>query len=727
MLWKSLLFSPAILGASLVFGSSAIATETQSTAEVALPQAAVGQNVEALRGAAPIQQGDAPENTAPAALAADDLATVFSTDLVLEQQPEAKSQLQTPLMETGTSQTKAQAAKATASTQVSETWRSKSLADKAQGKEQVSVTARETTVAQAAPSNSANTIDQIIRYGKEGAANRNSSGQVTSVSQLRDVQPTDWAFQALQSLVERYGCIEGYPDRTYRGNRALTRYEFAAGLNKCLDRIQELIAALPQGVSKEDLAALQRLQEEFAAELATLRGRVDTLEARVNKLESQQFSTTTKLRGEAIFQISDVFGGKRAAEYTERGRTRNNLPSRYRLDVEDANNTVFQDRVRLEFQTSFSGQDVLHTRIVAGNAVRWNNFPSTRLFPGGSGPYPGSAFAGAGAGPTAEGTFATFYGSTGNNSVALDWLAYETNFLGGSKLYLAATGGLHYDYADVKNPYFFDGDGGQGALSTFAQANPIYRIGGGAGAAISFGIGGLGNFLKGSSITAGYLAGGSGIFAGNTPYSANSPNDKNGLFNGNYSALGQLDLNFCDTLNLALTYVHAYHTTGSDIFDSGGGASARLVGTGIANLPSALIFNRNASPVVTNSYGVSGNLRLSKYFSISGWGMYTDATMIRRGSGDIWSYGLGVAIPNLGRPGNLLGLFAGAEPYLTELSVGPRSSFRRDIPWHIEGFYRFQLTDNISVTPGVIWLMAPEQNKNNDDIFIGTLRTTFSF
>ncbi|HAX80078.1 MAG TPA: hypothetical protein DCY88_30640, partial [Cyanobacteria bacterium UBA11372] len=65
-------------------------------------------------------------------------------------------------------------------------------------------------------------------------------GQVTSVSQLTDVQPTDWAFQALQSLVERYGCIEGYPDRTYRGNRAMTRYEFAAGLNACLERINDL-------------------------------------------------------------------------------------------------------------------------------------------------------------------------------------------------------------------------------------------------------------------------------------------------------------------------------------------------------------------------------------------------------------------------------------------------------------------------------------------------------
>ena len=122
--------------------------------------------------------------------------------------------------------------------------------------------------------------------------------QVTSVSQLSDVRPTDWAFQALQSLVERYGCIAGYPDKTYRGNQALTRYEFAAGLNSCLDRVNELIASSTADlVKKEDLAVLQRLQEQFAAELATLRGRVAVLETRSATLQKQQFSTTTKLNG----------------------------------------------------------------------------------------------------------------------------------------------------------------------------------------------------------------------------------------------------------------------------------------------------------------------------------------------------------------------------------------------------------------------------------------------
>ncbi|MBP0001918.1 MAG: S-layer homology domain-containing protein, partial [Cyanobacteria bacterium SID2] len=54
--------------------------------------------------------------------------------------------------------------------------------------------------------------------GQPNAVDRNRLDQVTSVSQFSDVQPTDWAFQALQSLVERYGCIAGYPDGTYRGN-----------------------------------------------------------------------------------------------------------------------------------------------------------------------------------------------------------------------------------------------------------------------------------------------------------------------------------------------------------------------------------------------------------------------------------------------------------------------------------------------------------------------------
>ncbi|HEY9825763.1 MAG TPA: iron uptake porin [Stenomitos sp.] len=168
----------------------------------------------------------------------------------------------------------------------------------------------------------------------------NSLGQVTSVSQLSDVQPTDWAFQALQSLVERYGCIAGYPDGTFRGNRAATRYELAAALNACLDQISDRFA------TKEDLETVKALQEEFKAELATLKGRVDGLEARTATLEAQQFSTTTKLQGEAIF----------AAQYGDRigGKVLNSRPSAIA-------------RVRLSLNTSFNGDDLLQTTLETGN------------------------------------------------------------------------------------------------------------------------------------------------------------------------------------------------------------------------------------------------------------------------------------------------------------------------------------------------------------------------
>ncbi|OUL29020.1 hypothetical protein BV372_24065 [Nostoc sp. T09] len=486
------------------------------------------------------------------------------------------------------------------------------------------------------------------------ADNQNSMSQVTSVSQFSDVQPTDWAFQALQSLVERYGCIAGYPNGTYRGNRALTRYEFAAGLNACLDRVNELIAtATADLVTKQDLATLQRLQEEFSAELATLRGRVDSLEARTAELEANQFSTTTKLVGEAIFAVTDNFGSN------------------------DNNNTVFQNRVRLDLQTSFTGKDILHTRLATSNAVGLT-------LPNG----------------TFEGTQSFNITPSTNNSVFIDWLSYYFP-IGNSQVYLAASGGIHSDYVPTVNPYFEDFDGGNGALSTFASESPIYRIGGGAGAGVNLVFGSANSTFK-PSVTLGYLAS-----------QANSPAANAGLFEGNYAALAQLNLNVGDRLTLAATYVHGYHGANSALFDFGT-YNLPVVGTSQAN------FVGGGSPYQSNSYGLEAAFKPSDKLSISGFVLYSDITdLVANNDGEVWSYGVGVALPDLGKKGNLLGIFAGAQPYLG--SVGG------DRPYHIEGFYRYRVSDNISITPGVIWLTNPGQAVNSDNAVIGTLRTTFTF
>ncbi|MEH2358755.1 iron uptake porin [Nostoc sp.] len=518
------------------------------------------------------------------------------------------------------------------------------------------------------------TIDQVNRYSNEGNQN-NSQSQVTSVSQFSDVQPTDWAFQALQSLVERYGCIAGYPNATYRGNRALTRYEFAAGLNACLDRVNELIAtATADLVTKQDLATLQRLQEEFSAELATLRGRVDSLEARTAELEANQFSTTTKLVGEAIFGVTDVFGGT----------------------IGDNNNTVFQDRVRLDLQTSFTGRDVLHTRLAAGNAAPFATFDNA-----------GNPLS------TAEGTQTFQVGAgDGNNSVKIDRLTYEVP-IGPAHVYLAASGGRHSHYASVNNPYFFDQtDGGNGALSTLASESPIYRIGGGAGIALNLPLGKGGGILGNSSITAGYLAS-----------EANNPGIGQGLTNGDYAALGQLNFSVGDRIALAATYVHGYNGAGGLLFNSGSTSDGTFgndvaVGTGQANILSAT----NASS--SNSYGVEAAFRPSDKLSISGFVSYHDINGFGANDNyEAWSYGIGVALPDFGKKGNVLGIFAGAEPY----SFNRPGFVGNDIPYHFEGFYKYRVSDNISITPGVIWLTSPGQNSDNDDAIIGTLRTTFTF
>ena len=179
-----------------------------------------------------------------------------------------------------------------------------------------------------------------------------SQNQVTSVSQFSDVQPTDWAYQALSNLVERYGCVAGYPDGTFKGKQALSRFEAAALLNACLDRVTE--------VTDE----LRRLQKEFAKELAVLKGRVDGLEAKVGKLEATQFSTTTKLQGDTYWTLGGVgFGGNNNGTngaLGTNGSTKNSA---------DYGGTTFNYDLRLNLSTSFTGKDLLYTRLRAGNYV----------------------------------------------------------------------------------------------------------------------------------------------------------------------------------------------------------------------------------------------------------------------------------------------------------------------------------------------------------------------
>lgn len=132
--------------------------------------------------------------------------------------------------------------------------------------------------------------------------------------------------------------------------------------------------------------------------------------------------------------------------------------------------------------------------------------------------------------------------------------------------------------------------------------------------------------------------------------------------------------------------------------------------------------------VETNSFGGQVQWDVTDKISLRGWVGYTDAKF-DEGEADIWTWAGILALPDLGKPGNMGAIIVGSEPYATNLEIGgstPRG-FTDDMPLHIEGLYKYQLSKNISITPGVIWLINPNQNEDNEDIIIGTIRTTFSF
>ena len=466
--------------------------------------------------------------------------------------------------------------------------------------------------------------------------------------------------------MERYGCIAGYPNGTYRGNQATTHYEFAAGLNACLDQILNLVDVEAE-VTAEDLAVIRRLQEEFAAELATLRGRVDALEARTAELEANQFSTTTKLEGSVIFAAYGVAAGQR-----DGGQ-----------DIDRV--TAFGDRVRLELNTSFTGEDLLFTRLQASNI---NAFDTTGTFQGD-----------------------LFFAYDNGNDIEIDALKYE--FPVGDKLTVAlvANAGASDDFAPTINPYL-DGDGNFGALSRFGTRAPIFYLTEQAGLGLYY------ELNDKVALSAGYLAADAG-----------NPEQGAGLFDGAYGFLGQITATPMDGLEVGLTYLNAYNletATGS-------------------NLSNFLTFSEDtfgeAIPNIQNAYGVEVSWQLLEKVVLGGWVGFVDTQTlstlggtVNRGGLESWNWAVNLAFPDLGTPGSVAGIIVGMEPR----TRGVSSSLRDDIisaggrvddvtSLHIEGFYQFQVSENIAITPGIIVVTDPGFDEDNDTLVIGAVRTLFSF
>ncbi len=484
--------------------------------------------------------------------------------------------------------------------------------------------------------------------------------QVTSISQFSDVQPTDWAYQALSNLVERYGCVAGYPSGTFSGKKAMTRFEAAALLNACLDRVTEVTDQL------------KKLMKEFEKELAILKGRVDGLEARVGTLEANQFSTTTKLKGSTYWVLgANSFGG---------GNGISDLASSL------AGGTTFNYDLRLDLDTSFTGKDLLRTRLRAGNFGA-SGFGNKNL----------AEEVGIGATLNA---LEVGYEGYAPNIVNIDRLFYQFPLGNG----FTFTGGPRVRQDDMLAmwPSAYPADTILDVF-TYAGAPGAYSLNLGGGA-------GLWWQKDGFNVSANYVSG-----------NAN---------NGNPNTGGVLTVGATSSTTVQLGYAGSNWGTAFAYTYSQNGAS---------------IYGGNATPLAvfaSKLSGTSNNFGLSAYWSpktagyvpsiSAGWGYSSyDAANTTLTAAQNWYVGLQWADAFV--KGNSLGMAVGQPTFVTAVNSGTPD----DAGYAWEWWYKFQVTDHISVTPAIFYLSNPlgqfghvaaeGSGRNVLTNFGGLIKTTFKF
>ncbi|MCS5697469.1 iron uptake porin [Cyanobium sp. FGCU-52] len=513
-----------------------------------------------------------------------------------------------------------------------------------------------------------------------------SKDQVTSISQFSDVNPSDWAYQALSNLIERYGCVAGYPNGTYKGGQAMTRYEAAALLNACLDRITE--------VTDE----LKRLMKEFEKELAVLRGRVDGLEAKVGELEATQFSTTTKLQGDVVFVLgAPSFGGSQDAPSLASGASSSNRNKYAATNRENWGATTFNYDVRLNLNTSFTGKDLLYTRLRAGN-------------------FANSAFNG---NPYNLMALDRAYSTNGQNEViGIDRLYYRFP-IGSSFTALIGPRARNTEFLAIR-PWFYD----SGILDVFTLhgAPATYNKATGATAGLMW----KQNVKKGKP-----------YFAASTSYVApngdNSNPNEGGLFNDASRASFTTQLGLAGR-QWALAAAWRYGQCGDNMtrrgtqfarqaldcaYDFSGSAYSNNFAVTAAWQP----VSSGWIPSISLGWGIS-TINQADFDVPQAYGSRTNIT-------ETQSWSVGLQWSDVLIKGNSLGMAVGQPTFVTALDNNDGFDAPNDGNYAWEWWYRFQVTDNISITPALFYLSRPNgqytANGETNSVFGGLVQTQFKF
>lgn len=538
---------------------------------------------------------------------------------------------------------------------------------------------------------------------------------VNSVSQLSDIKTTDWAFTALQSLVERYGCIAGYPDQSYRGKQAIARYEFAAGLNACLDKINEILSAgLGDKISQTDLATLKKLQAEFATELSMLRGRVEALETKSNQIAAQQFSPTTKLNILSSFNLSSAFSsGNILAEGlpiagsipVARFAARNPITGSPIVGTITGkpNNTLSYSNYLL-LTSSFTGSDSLNLILAMGNGNPPSSFYSSAGFSSTFGvPYADSNPVLPSA-PNTVGLFEFFYSFPINDNLRLQV---------GPRI-------LPFRQFDVNR--FTSVINGAGGLNSYQS--PLANNGlSGAGAILNW------RMSEQLLLKAGYLARNDSSF---TYFTDSASNPNRGLFGGSNQILTELTYSPSDALNLRFLYSRTYNQ------------APPAAPLGQPNFPFFLTYS--ARGVVDDGFGgrlqdstgdnfvfnfdwlLNKSLGLFGRYSYSSFRIAPVNLAIAGGNVNLQAFQFGLAFPDLGKEG-ALGTISLSIPFqvLSGRNFLVAGNGDGGTQYDLELTYSYPIQKFITLTPSLFATFNANNFSSNPTIWGAVLRTQFLF
>lgn len=469
-----------------------------------------------------------------------------------------------------------------------------------------------------------------------------------------------------RQLLDEQGCpgLSTLLAPAQSSDTSASRFAVAAALKACLDRTEGPATDLQR-----------RLVQELGEEITALQARDQSLQRNLEQLQAEQFSPTTRLRAQSRWYIGglDYYGNQIGPGNTYLLGQPGRRPG-VRLKLPEAITFVYD--LQLNFDTSFSGRDLLRTRLRSGNGAysgfRGNTVtPMTRL----DGVSPFCSL------PNQQD------GQCRNNVVLLDKLFYRTPIGAGFTL----TFGPRITQKDMLGLWPSMYGSSERILSLFDYAGAVGAYSDVKGSGLGL------NWRQPGRKTNQWVA--SAVLV-----SARGSSGK--LLSDDGRGAATLQLGYVGA-NWAIAGTYTYNQAGArqdEIITPLSGQTWPSLSPGLGGTVNAFGLSGYIDPIGSGwwpALSIGWGLNQNNY---SYTGAYAASPLLEAQS---QSWMVGMEWQDVLDKGNNLGLAFGQPKFLTRFRNSLGESGAYDASWAVEAWYKIQISDNFSLTPAVFWLPRP--------------------